>query len=75
MYEQFMFNFYDPKNPEENNDTLYYADSQLKTDYHISLWPSKGFGKLQHQLGVLSAIAYLDHRSYQDSKKDSKHLQ
>ena len=64
MYEQFMFHFFDPENPEENNDTLYYADSQIKTDYHISLWPSKGFGKLQYQLGVLSAIAYLDHRSY-----------
>lgn len=64
MYEQFMFQFFDPKNPEENNDRLYYAEPQIKSDYHIPLSQSKGFGKLQHQLGVLSAIAYLDHRSY-----------
>jgi len=63
MYDQIDFKKFKPANTSENDAVLYFVDED---GFHSSraITSLSGFGKLQHQLGVLSAIAYLDQRDY-----------
>ena len=70
MYDQLIFKKYNPESPEANDSKIYYADNDIKKEMGCNVTEMNGFGKLQHQLGVLSAIAYLDHRLF-SSKRNS----
>jgi hypothetical protein len=55
----------DPDTPGRNDNTLYFFDDGFADYSNVS--HADGFGKLQHQLGVLAAIAYLDFNDFAQS--------
>jgi hypothetical protein len=63
MYEQINFKAFDPNNPSGNDAKFHYVDDD-GYGWSIAITLLPGFGKLQHQLGVVSAIAYLDQRDF-----------
>jgi hypothetical protein len=63
MYSQIDFKRYDSNNPTNNDSTLYFIDEDGDEAWE-SVSHVDGFGKLQHQLGVLAAIAYLDFNDF-----------